>query len=464
MSAPSRVLYELHNSLEPIGFENLCVDLLVREGFWRIVPGGKVRDHGRDAEVRFWLGEEPGAPRIAFQFSLEARWEAKLRRDISKITQFSRTVEEVVFVSSRSISVEKQDKLRAEFLHSHGIRLQIFDESWFRARLEEEHADLARKHLRVEVNATPGYYATMVSLHDLTDENCMELLRHTTPEALRATFRSRTLADPTSVAAWRGLASVAAYQRQYDAALPAIAKALELSNDETERLNLTIRRALILAEKGIQSKSRVCLKEAHAILAPIASNVKRAVDHYNLGNILGALDKDREAEEHYRRCLTLKPEYAPAWHNLGTLIVRQKGRREEGLNCLDRAISLKPDLVPALCTKANILVMTGPSCEEALALMDRAFSIDPNLEERWRHARYWRSMALCREGRFVEAHSEVRQGLERDPDCPFLEKLATDIFSHLWRIDPGHLKDAEEFFSLRIDPENRNYGVLSWDA
>lgn len=78
MAAPSPVLFALHHSIEPQGFENLCVDLLVREGHSRIIPGGKSRDHGRDAEVRYWVSSKAGTPQTAYQFSMEAKWEAKL--------------------------------------------------------------------------------------------------------------------------------------------------------------------------------------------------------------------------------------------------------------------------------------------------------------------------------------------------------------------------------------------------
>ena len=188
MAAPSIVLYALHHGVEPLGFERLCVDLLVREGHSRIVPGGKTRDHGRDAEVRFWVDDDAGFPQTAFQFSMEVKWEAKLRRDIAKIRRRCDSVERIVFVSNRSITFEKQDKLRQEYQNREGIVVEILDEGWFRVRLEEEHVDLAKKHLGVAIAPTQSSYAAQVKMHGLTDENQADLFRYTTPDAIRATL------------------------------------------------------------------------------------------------------------------------------------------------------------------------------------------------------------------------------------------------------------------------------------
>lgn len=92
--------------------------------------------------------------------------------------------------------------------------------------------------------------------------------------------------------------------------------------------------------------------------------------------------------------------------------------------------------------------------------MEQAFTIDPDLERRWPHAHYWYAMALCREARLPEALSIVEDRLERKADCPYLGQLANDILSKLWRMDPSYLTNAEEFFSLRIDPRQPDYQAL----
>lgn len=459
MAAPSPVLYALHHSLEPQGFERLCVDLLVREGYARIVPGGKSRDHGRDAEVRYWIEPNQGSPQIAFQFSQDSKWEPKLRKDISKITQHCTSIERIVFVSSRSITVEKQDKIREEYRRTHQVTLEILDEGWFRIRLEEDHADLALKHLGVTVEPTPGFHATQVKMYGLTDENKEEILRHRSPEELRATLTAQTQADPSNAGAWKGLAHVCYFLHDYESSLLSVTRALRNSRDEVERWNLIALKASIIAEQGIESGSRLLLKKAMDLFTTFVDKLGRSIDHYNLANILAALGRLAEAEVHYRLSVDLDPSYAPAWKNLGSLLVKLR-RSEEGMECLDTALKLNPDLLEALCTKANVLVMSEDDCSEAIELMDRAFEIDPDIEKRWPHAHYWYAMALCRQDRHHEALAIVEDRLERKYDCPYLGRLAVDILAHLWRSDPSHILKAEKFFSFRIDAEERSYRVL----
>lgn len=458
MAAPSPVLYALHNSVEPRGFENLCVDLLIREGHSRIIPGGRSRDHGRDAEVRHWTDSKK-LPLTAFQFSMEYKWEPKLRNDISKILQHGESINRIVFVSNRSITVEKQDRLREEFLTSHQIDLEIFDEGWFRVRLEEEHADLALKHLGVSVPVTPGFHATRIKIHGLTDENQEEMLRHTSAEKLRAILTAQTKADPTNSDAWSALAYICDHMLDYKHALFCVSKALKCTKDEVQRFNLNALKASIIAEQGIASESRLLLKKAEEQFLAIIFKLGRSVDYYNLANVQGALGKRAVAELHYRRCLEIDPNYAQSWNNLGSLLVKMR-REHEGIACFDRALQLKPDMLEAMISKANVLVMFSNDCTEALQLMERAFVIDPDLEKRWPHVHYWQALALCRQEQLAEALMIVEDRLERKFDCPYLGRLATDILAKLWRSDPNYIAKAENFFRMRIDPEERDYRVL----
>ncbi len=460
MATPSLVLFALHNSIEPRGFENLCVDLLVREGHSRIIPGGKNRDQGRDAEVRYWIDPQKGSARIAFQFSMEERWESKLRRDIAKILEKCDTIERIVFVSSRSVSVEKQDKLREEFSNSSDIALEILEEGWFRVRLEEQHIDLAKKHLGISVEATPSFYATQVKLYGLTEENEKKMLRHTSPEALLATLTAQTKADPENASAWKGLAHVRYYLHYYDDALVAVERALNLSEDELERFDLIALKASIIAEQGINSGSRLLLRKAKTLFEPFIDRLGRSIDHYNLANILGALDDSNAAEAHYRRCLDLDSGFAQAWKNLGSLLFGM-GRAGEGMECLDRSLELQPDLLEALCTKANVLVMSSSKSAEALSLMERAFEIDPDLELRWPHAHYWYAFGLCQQGRLEDAFAVVEDRLERKFDCPYLGRLAGDVLAELWRSNSDYLSKAEEYFTLRVDSKERDYRAFA---
>ncbi|WP_265592928.1 tetratricopeptide repeat protein [Verrucomicrobium sp. BvORR034] len=390
---------------------------------------------------------------------MDAKWELKLRSDVSKILHHCGSITRIVFVSSRSITVEKQDKLRAEFLRSHRIDLEIFEEGWFRVRLEEEHADLALKHLRVSVPATPGFYVSQIKIQGLSDENQEEVLRHTSADNLRATLTAQVKADPTNSGAWKALAHVCNYMSDYKHALFCVSKAIESTNEKGECYNLRALKASIRAEQGKVSGSRLLLRSAEVQFLAIVSKIGRSVDFYNLANVQCALGKHAIAELNYRRCLDLNPCCAKAWNNLGSLLVTMQ-REKEGIACFDRALELKPDMLEAIVTKANVLIIYADECAEALRLMERAFMLDGDLENRWSHVHYWKAVALCRLGRLGEALTIVEDQLERKLDCPYLGRLAADILAKLWRSDSSYVAKAEEFFRMRIDPGERDHRAL----
>ncbi len=256
-------------------------------------------------------------PQIAFQFSLEEKWERKLRQDVRKIRRNCSTIERIVFVSNRSITIKKQDKLRRETQQQENVDVEICDEGWLRVRLEEQHIDLTQKHLGITIEVTHSFFTAQVAIYGMTDQNRVEILRHTTPQALVAMFDAQISADSKNVGAWKGLAHVRYYLREYDRALVAVSTALKLSEDEVERWNLVALKASIIAEQGIRSHSRPLLKKARELILPFIERLGRSIDHYNLANILGALDERGSAEIHYRAGLELDPNFAPAWTNFG---------------------------------------------------------------------------------------------------------------------------------------------------
>lgn len=107
----NKLLWALDNDIQPRDFELLCVDLLGRAGYHHIVPIGGIRDHGRDAEYRSWKGTSDGPSVTVFQFSLQQKWEKKLREDADKIAAHCPNAVALVFVSSREVTGAKRDKL-----------------------------------------------------------------------------------------------------------------------------------------------------------------------------------------------------------------------------------------------------------------------------------------------------------------------------------------------------------------
>src|SRR5258706_2741971 len=176
MSTPPTVLWVLDsNEIDGKTFERLCIDLLGRDGYAKIIPVGDTRDHGRDAEMTFHSGGLESGSVVFFQFSREERWERKLQKEARKIAKYGHSISALVFVTSRIVTGEKRDKLKKAFKKKFGWGLAIYEREWLRYQLEERHPDLAERHLGVTVPQTP-HHIEMVLASSWLDEDTAEKL------------------------------------------------------------------------------------------------------------------------------------------------------------------------------------------------------------------------------------------------------------------------------------------------
>jgi hypothetical protein len=87
----------------------------------------------------------------------------------------------------------------------------------------------------------------------------------------------------------------------------------------------------------------------------------------------GKLD---EAALGYRRILLVKPDDAPSWLNLGTLL-RAQGKYEAALACTHRAVQLQPQNPSAFTNYGNGLLAMDKN-DEAIAAHERAVALAPD--------------------------------------------------------------------------------------
>ena len=82
-------------------------------------------------------------------------------------------------------------------------------------------------------------------------------------------------------------------------------------------------------------------------LKPLQSNIQKA---FIVWNILGAstaqIGKLDEAIEAYNKCISLKPDYAEAYSNMGNAL-KDQGKLDEAIEAYNKALSLKPDYAEA---------------------------------------------------------------------------------------------------------------------
>lgn len=453
----NKVLYAIDTGLDPRTFERLCVDLLCRDGYRDIIPGGGIRDHGRDAEVRVWTGCYEVSIPLVFQFSKEVDWENKLRGDAKTIFAHCPSAKGVVFVTSRAASGEKQDKLRKEFKDNYGWSLFIYDREWLRHQLEELHQDISKKYLDLDLPDTVCHAETLIDLHGLEDDSADIIFRGTTPDKVRAVILARTEKQPADAKAWKRLALVEFYRHDYDAALRAVLSALRINPRD---VNLELLRASILAEHGIRTHSRILLVQAKKIFEWATEKLDRPVDHYNLANVLGPLDEKDAAESHYRRCIELKPDYAQAWKNYGSLLFK-KGKHEEEMECYAKALELSPSLIEAHLCRGTTYLIALHKPEAAVNCFETAYRLDPELDWKWPHVRYWYGAALFSLKRIKEALVQVNIGLSLAPDNSYLLDQKAALLTKLWHSDSVYENEALEYFKFRVSVKQGDFASLN---
>ena len=76
------------------------------------------------------------------------------------------------------------------------------------------------------------------------------------------------------------------------------------------------------------------------------------------GSALQKLHRIAEAEQELRRAIQLKPDYAEAYCNLGTVHI-DLGKLLEAEALIRRAVELRPNNIAALCNLARVLVDLG---------------------------------------------------------------------------------------------------------
>jgi tetratricopeptide (TPR) repeat protein len=181
------------------------------------------------------------------------------------------------------------------------------------------------------------------------------------PDAIQS-IRPRFLDDHSFVRAGRWNVR----DGQYDLAIRAFRKALEINPQNTEA-----RVALggTLAARGRLDEARTQLDEA------ISQDPANKDAHWLLGGLFEKQGKFPEALETYRRALEVDPEYAPAHQAMGTLALNV-GATEEGRKHLLEAARLDPNVASPYVTLGNSFLREQRT-DRAGAMYRRALERDP---------------------------------------------------------------------------------------
>lgn len=153
----------------------------------------------------------------------------------------------MVFVTSQKVTGAKKDKLKKEFQSKNGWELTIYDREWLRHRLSEFHQDLAKKYLGLDLPPTVCFAVTQLELSGFDEKSADDIFQHSSPELLKASIVANTRKEPQVITHWYNLARIEYLRRDYDSALEAINKALQLeTQDKVLKLNLVLNKGTIL--------------------------------------------------------------------------------------------------------------------------------------------------------------------------------------------------------------------------
>lgn len=105
-----------------------------------------------------------------------------------------------------------------------------------------------------------------------------------------------------------------------------------------------------------------------------------------IGNICAALNQIPEAESWYQKSLELRPDFAPAWLNMGFLFEKEDPRKS--LEAFQQALELQPELLPARLSMAGLYatcpdpqIRNGQKALQLLSVFGEVLYQDPNLME-----------------------------------------------------------------------------------
>lgn len=92
--------------------------------------------------------------------------------------------------------------------------------------------------------------------------------------------------------------------------------------------------------------------------------------------ILAANGKYNEAMQLFNTIIKMQPRFAPAYSNLGYLVLSVERNTEKSLSLIDKALQLNPDYTSALLNKAAWYAVTGNN-NGAIVYLKRVLTVDP---------------------------------------------------------------------------------------
>ena len=163
----------------------------------------------------------------------------------------------------------------------------------------------------------------------------------------------------------------------------------------------------------------------------------------NIGNTLQEQGKLKEAIETYNKAISIKPDYAEAFNNIGNTLQKQ-GKLEEAVEAYNKALSIKPDYAEVF-NNMGIAFREQGKLEEAIEAYKKTLSLQPDHAEAYNHM----GIAFYEQGKLEEAIEAYSKAISIKPNF-------AEAYNHMGISlnDQGNLEEAIETYNkaLSIKP------------
>jgi tetratricopeptide (TPR) repeat protein len=130
----------------------------------------------------------------------------------------------------------------------------------------------------------------------------------------------------------------------------------------------------------------------------------------NMGNTLKDQGKLKEAIEAYNKAISLKPDYAEAYSNMGATL-QDQGKLDEAMEAYNKCISLKPDYADAH-NNIGVALKDQGKLEEAIEAYNKALALNPDYAEAYSNM----GATLQEQGKHDEAIEVYNKSIALKPD------------------------------------------------
>jgi tetratricopeptide (TPR) repeat protein len=130
----------------------------------------------------------------------------------------------------------------------------------------------------------------------------------------------------------------------------------------------------------------------------------------NMGNALREKGKPKEAIEAYTKALSIKPDFTDAYYNMGNAL-RKQGKPKEAIEAYTKALAIKPDYANGYNNIGYVLKEQG-KLDEAIEAYTKALSVKPNFAEAYNNM----GITFNLQGKLDKAREAYKKALSIKPD------------------------------------------------